>query len=112
MLLLSGTDIKRSQRKKMLEKRKMQRAEREAFNYVTWTQVEKWNTSDKGNHDHKQNSEQDGKDTPSVKIFHSNSTYAGSDVVSMCVQTLSSTLMPYWTAAVKKPLSQRMFSGR
>ena len=47
--------------------------------------VEKWNTSDKDNHDHKQKSEQDGKDTPSVKTFQCNSTYASSGMVSMCV---------------------------
>ena len=47
--------------------------------------VEKGNTSDKDKHEYNQNSEQDEKDTPSVKTFQCNSTYAGSDVVSLCV---------------------------
>ena len=47
--------------------------------------AEKGNTNDKDKHDHKQNREHEEKDTPSAKTFHCNSTYAGSDVVNMCV---------------------------
>ena len=81
-------------------------------------EVEKWNTSDKDNHGHKQKSEQDGKDTPSVKTFQCNSTYASSDLVSMRVVPVRvshkqpNIVMPYLTVVVKEPLSQRRFSGR
>ena len=47
--------------------------------------VENGNTGDKDKHDHKQNSEQDEKNTPSVKTFQCNSTYAGSYMLSKSV---------------------------
>ena len=61
----------------------MQVVQREIFHLITWTQS--WNTGYKDKHDHRRYSEEEEKETSSVKTFQCNSSYEGSVVVSMCV---------------------------